>query len=125
MTRVPGARVAIVTGASSGIGAATVQGLAADGYDVVAGARRKDALAAVCHGISATPIVLDVTDAAGVDRFVHSVSERFGHVDVLVNNAGIARRQDTVADGRDDDWAQMLEVNVLGLLRMTRAVLPL
>jgi hypothetical protein len=125
VSRISGSRVAIVTGASSGIGAATVRGLAADGYHVVAGARRNKLLAGVCKGISATPVVLDVTDPASVDRFVDSVTERHGHVDVLVNNAGIARRQDTVAEGRDEDWAQMLEVNVLGLLRMTRAVLPL
>ncbi len=125
VSRTPASRVAIVTGASSGIGAATVRALAADGYDVVAGARRKDQLATVCSGISATPIVLDVTDPASIESFVDSVSQRHGHVDVLVNNAGVARRQDTVAEGRDEDWAEMVEVNILGLLRMTRAVLPL
>jgi NADP-dependent 3-hydroxy acid dehydrogenase YdfG len=121
----PPSRVAVVTGASSGIGAATVRALASDSYHVFAGARREDLLAAVCEGISATPVVLDVTAPASIDGFVNAVAERYGHVDVLVNNAGIARRQDTVAEGRDEDWTQMLEVNVLGLLRMTRAVLPL
>jgi len=117
--------VAVVTGASAGIGSATVRALASDGYDVVAGARRKERLTEVCDGISATAVVLDVTDPQSVVRFVQAVSERYGHVDVLVNNAGVARRQDTVAEGRDEDWAQMLEVNVLGLLRMTRSILPL
>jgi NADP-dependent 3-hydroxy acid dehydrogenase YdfG len=121
----PPSRVAVVTGASSGIGSATVRALAADGYHVVAGARRADLLAAVCEGVSATPVVLDVTAPASIDHFVNAVGKRYGHVDVLVNNAGVARRQDTVAEGRDEDWTQMLEVNILGLLRMTRAVLPL
>jgi NADP-dependent 3-hydroxy acid dehydrogenase YdfG len=121
----PPSRVAIVTGASSGIGSATVRAMASDGYHVVAGARRVDLLTAVCEGISATPVILDVTAPASIDHFVNAVSERYGHVDVLVNNAGVARRQNTVAEGRDEDWTQMLEVNILGLLRMTRAVLPL
>jgi 3-hydroxy acid dehydrogenase/malonic semialdehyde reductase len=119
------ALVAIVTGASAGIGAATVRALASDGYQVVAGARREEPLIAVCEGVSAVAIVLDVTNPESVDHFVASVADRFGHADVLINNAGVARRQDIVAEARDRDWEEMLDVNVLGLLRMTRAVIPL
>jgi NADP-dependent 3-hydroxy acid dehydrogenase YdfG len=119
------ALVAVVTGASAGIGAATTRALAADGYHVVAGARRTEALAEVCAPISATGLKLDLTDPASIDRFVEDVGTQFGHVDVLVNNAGIALGQDPVADGRDEDWIRMIETNILGLLRMTRAVLPL
>jgi hypothetical protein len=121
----PPALVAVVTGASAGIGAATVGALSTEGYHVVAGARRTEALARVCAPFSATPLSLDLTDHASIDRFVDEISRRFGHVDVLVNNAGIALRQDPVAEGRDEDWIRMIETNVLGLLRITRAVLPL
>jgi NADP-dependent 3-hydroxy acid dehydrogenase YdfG len=117
--------VAVVTGASAGIGAATVRALSTDGYHVVAGARRADALAQVCAPYSATPLPLDLTDHASIDRFVEEINSQFGHVDVLVNNAGIALRQDPVAEGRDEDWIRMIDTNVLGLLRITRAVLPL
>jgi NADP-dependent 3-hydroxy acid dehydrogenase YdfG len=119
------ALIAVVTGASAGIGAATVGALATDGYHVVAGARRTDALTQVCEPYSATPLPLDLTDHSSIDRFVNEVERRFGHVDLLVNNAGIALRQDPVADGRDEDWIQMIETNVLGLLRITRGILPL
>jgi len=117
--------IAVVTGASAGIGAATVGALSLDGYHVVAGARRAEALAQICAPYSASALPLDLTDHASIDRFVEEIDIRFGHVDVLVNNAGIALRQDPVAEGRDEDWIRMIDTNVLGLLRITRAVLPL
>lgn len=119
------ALIAVVTGASAGIGAASARALAADGYHVVAGARRTELLAEVCAPISATALPLDLTEGGSIDRFVMEVEKRFGHVDVLVNNAGVALRQDPVVEGRDEDWIQMIETNILGLLRMTRGVLPL
>jgi NADP-dependent 3-hydroxy acid dehydrogenase YdfG len=122
---VTASQIAVVTGASAGIGAATARALAADGYSVVAGARRMEQLAEVCTPISATGLQLDLTDPQSIVGFVEEVTRRFGHVDVLINNAAVALRQDPVADGRDEDWIRMIETNILGLLRMTRAVLPL
>jgi len=109
---------AVVTGASSGIGAATARRLAADGYEVYALARRKDRLEALGAG---TPVVCDVTSDADVAEFAKSL----GKVDLLVNNAGGAHGTEPIESASIDDWQWMYEVNVLGTLRMTRALLPL
>ena len=114
-------RIAVVTGASSGIGAATARGLARAGFQVVAGARRTDRLQALAEEVGATALALDVTDPASVEAFRAAVADRHGHADLLVNNAGL----DPVADGDERDWQAMLDTNVLGLLRVTRAFLPL
>ena len=114
----------MVTGASSGIGAATVQALAGAGYRIVAGARRLERVKRVV-GESGLALPLDVTRLESIDAFVAETAKRFGHVDVLINNAGLARGLRTIADGHDDEWIDMWEVNVLGLLRFTRACLPL
>ncbi|WP_049569577.1 SDR family oxidoreductase [Nocardiopsis sp. SBT366] len=116
---------AVVTGASSGIGAATARGLAAEGYEVVLVARRADRIEALAeeitgNGHSARARVLDVTDRAAVDAF----AEELGSCDVLVNNAGGAIGTETVANGDPADWRRMYEVNVLGVLNMTQALLP-
>ncbi len=116
---------AVVTGASSGIGAATARGLAAEGYDVVLVARRADRIEALAeeitgNGHSARAQVLDVTDRAAVDAF----AEALGACDVLVNNAGGAIGAEPVATGDPADWRRMYEVNVLGVLNMTQALLP-
>jgi NADP-dependent 3-hydroxy acid dehydrogenase YdfG len=110
----------VVTGASSGIGAATARRLAADGWSVVAVARREDRLAALAAETGCEVVVADVTDSADVDRLAREV----GDCDALVNNAGGAFGMDTVADSSVDDWAAMYEVNVLGTLRVTQALLP-
>ncbi|GGN57912.1 SDR family oxidoreductase [Streptomyces kronopolitis] len=118
------ARTAVVTGASSGIGAATARALAAAGYHVVLTARRKErieALAAELPDAEAYP--LDVTDRAAVDAFA-SWLDRFPSLDVLVNNAGGAYGAEPVASGDPADWRAMYEVNVLGVLHMTQALLP-
>jgi NADP-dependent 3-hydroxy acid dehydrogenase YdfG len=112
--------VAVVTGASSGIGAATARRLAAEGFDVVLGARRIDRLEAVATEIGGRAIALDVTDAASVDAFVAEV----GACRVLVNNAGGAVGFDPIAVSTDADWTWMYETNVLGTVRMTRGLLP-
>ncbi|MGI5485711.1 SDR family NAD(P)-dependent oxidoreductase [Microtetraspora malaysiensis] len=114
-------KTAVVTGASSGIGAATARRLAAEGFDVVAAARRRerlDALAAEVPGIR--PATLDVTSQESVDAFAAELER----CDVLVNNAGGAFGLEPVASSRVDDWQRMYDVNVLGSLRMTRALLP-
>ena len=112
--------VAVVTGASSGIGAATARALAADGWDVVVGARRTDRLATVAAEIGATAHALDVTDPASVDAFVAAVPS----CRLLVNNAGGALGLAPVAEADDDHWRTMYETNVLGTVRMVRGLLP-
>jgi NADP-dependent 3-hydroxy acid dehydrogenase YdfG len=119
--RMPGAgRTAVVTGASSGIGAATAARLAAEGFDVVLGARRLDRLTSLADSIGGRALQLDVTDPASVDAFVGAVDR----VDVLVNNAGGAFDANPVADADLDSWARTYEVNVLGTVRLTKALLP-
>ena len=115
------AGIAVVTGASSGIGAASARRLAADGFAVVAAARREDRLAALAAETGARPVRLDVTDQASVDALPAALDG----CDVLVNNAGGAIGMDPVAAADPADWRAMFELNVLGTLRMTRALLPL
>jgi NADP-dependent 3-hydroxy acid dehydrogenase YdfG len=117
--------IAVVTGASSGIGAATAQALAGAGYRVVLGARRVDRIQELARELRGDPFPLDVTDEASIEHFVKAVANLAGRVDALVNNAGLALGLEPVAEGNDDDWARMLSTNVLGLLRVTRAFLPL
>ena len=116
--------IAVVTGASSGIGAATAIALGRKGYQVVVGARRVERLARVA-GEQGLALRLDVTDQESVGAFVKEIARRFGHVDVLVNNAGGALGLNPVADAKDDEWTGMWKTNVMGLMWMTRACLPL
>lgn len=113
----------VVTGASSGIGAATVRALADSGWDVTAVARREDRLLELAAETGATPIVADVTSPPDVEALAERVLSD-GGIDALVNNAGGAFGVDTVADGKFDDWEHMYNVNVLGTLRVTQAFLP-
>ncbi|MFI2260386.1 SDR family NAD(P)-dependent oxidoreductase [Streptomyces tubercidicus] len=118
------ARTAVVTGASSGIGAATARALAAAGYHVVLTARRKDRIEALAAELpNAEAYALDVTDRAAVDAFAADLGRR-ASFDVLVNNAGGALGAEPVASGDPADWRTMYEVNVLGVLHMTQALLP-
>jgi 3-hydroxy acid dehydrogenase / malonic semialdehyde reductase len=118
------APVAVVTGASSGIGAATAIALGRHGFRLVVGARRIERLRRVA-GEEGVALQLDVTDRKSVDAFVREIARRFGRIDVLVNNAGGALGMNTVADAIDDEWIGMWKTNVLGLMWMTRACLPL
>ena len=111
---------AVVTGASSGIGAASARALAGDGFHVICAARRKDRIEALAEEIGGRAVVCDVTDAASVADLAAAVD----NVDVLLNNAGGAFDQATVEDADVEDWAKMFDVNVLGVLRVTQALLP-
>ncbi|HEY5514581.1 MAG TPA: SDR family NAD(P)-dependent oxidoreductase, partial [Pengzhenrongella sp.] len=114
---------AVVTGASSGIGAATVRRLRAEGWDVVAVARRADRLAALAAETGAVALVADVTSDDDVARLAAEVASG-GPVHALVNNAGGALGAATVAAASPADWRAMFELNVLGTLRVTQALLP-
>ena len=118
------ARRALVTGASSGIGAATVRRLRADGWDVVAAARRADRLAALAQETGAVPVAVDVTSDDDVAALAAHLAAT-GGLDAVVNNAGGAFGLDPVESSDLDQWRDMYEVNVLGTLRVTKAVLPL
>lgn len=114
---------AVVTGASSGIGAATVRWLRAAGWDVVAVARRADRLADLAAQTGATALVADVTSDVDVARLAAEVRAG-GPVHAVVNNAGGARGAQSVEQASIEDWRAMFELNVLGTLRVTRALLP-
>jgi NADP-dependent 3-hydroxy acid dehydrogenase YdfG len=116
-------KTAVVTGASSGIGAATAAALAADGFRVVLGARRTERLVEVAERIGpqrAEIAELDVTDTDSVA----ALAQRVGSCDLLVNNAGGALGLDSLAEADEEQWRRMSETNVLGTMRMTRALLP-
>ncbi|MEV6521640.1 SDR family oxidoreductase [Longispora sp. NPDC051575] len=113
--------VAVVTGASSGIGEATARRLAEDGFEVVVAARRIDRLRRLAGEIGGRAVELDVTDAASVRDFAAG----FDRCDLLVNNAGGALGAEPVALSDPAEWERMFAVNVLGTLRVTQALLPL
>jgi len=113
-------RTAVITGASSGIGAATARALAGEGYRTILGARRIDRLQELAAEIGGEAIALDVTDPASVEAFVAAADR----CDVLVNNAGGALGLEPLAEADDEKWLQMYESNVMGTMRMTRALLP-
>lgn len=118
---------AIVTGASSGIGAATVRQLRRNGWNVIAIARREDRLAQLAQETGATPFTADVTVSEDIERLRAFATETFktsGGLDTLINIAGGARGVDSVANAKDDDWQWMFQVNVLGALNVLKAFLP-
>src|SRR3954469_22846094 len=112
--------VAVVTGASSGIGAATARRLVSEGFEVVAAARRTDRLEALAKETGCRVAPLDVTDAASVTQLPDAVDP----CRLLVNNAGGAFGLDPIASASDEDWQRMYDVNVMGTMRVTRALLP-
>jgi NADP-dependent 3-hydroxy acid dehydrogenase YdfG len=113
-------KLALVTGASAGIGAATGRRLAEAGYRVIVAARRMERLEKLAAEIGGEPRRLDVTDPASVTALVSGIER----LDLLVNNAGGALGLDPIETSDDDGWRVMWETNVLGLMRMTRALLP-
>ena len=113
-------RVVVITGASAGIGAATAKRLAREGFFVVAGARRIERVQEVLAGTGGRAVSLDVTDADSIER----LAAELDRVDVLINNAGKARAMEKVSELSDAHARDMWETNVLGVLNMTRALLP-
>jgi NADP-dependent 3-hydroxy acid dehydrogenase YdfG len=121
--------IAVVTGASSGIGAATARRLAAEGFHVLAAARRADRLDRLVAeitgaGASASAVTCDITSDASVAELADAVAGRGAPLSLLVNNAGGARGVDPVEAGSVADWQWMYDVNVLGTLRVTKALIP-
>jgi len=114
-------KTAVVTGASSGIGAATARRLAAEGFYVFCAARREDRVRALAEEIGGTAVRCDVTDETSVDALREAVGDT---LHVLVNNAGGAIGSDPVSESAAEDWRAMFEVNVIGVLNVTKALLP-
>ncbi|QRY47261.1 SDR family oxidoreductase [Mycolicibacterium boenickei] len=126
MTKNP--KTVLITGASSGIGAATALRLAEDGHRLFLGARRTERLEALAARIetaggTASFRRLDVTDAADVQSFVADAIETYGRVDVMINNAGVMPLS-ALAEGKVDEWNRMIDVNIRGVLHGIRAALP-
>jgi serine 3-dehydrogenase len=123
-------QIAFVTGASSGIGAATARALAAEGVHLVMSARREDRVRELAdelagqYGIKTLTFFLDVRDNAQVVQAVADLPERWQPIDILVNNAGLSRGLDKVHEADLQDWEEMIDTNVKGLLYVSRAVLP-
>jgi NADP-dependent 3-hydroxy acid dehydrogenase YdfG len=113
-------RVALVTGASSGIGEATVRSLAAAGFEVIAAARRLERCEKVAAEVGGRALRLDVADPDSVAELAENLTE----VSVVVNNAGGALGLEAVGDADEENWRQMYETNVLGVMRVTKALLP-
>ncbi len=113
-------RSAVVTGASSGIGAATARALARLGFHVLCAARREERVRALADEIGGTAVVCDVTDAESVAALAAGIDR----LDVLVNNAGGAFGGAPVAEADADDWRRMYDVNVVGVMQVTKALLP-
>jgi 3-hydroxy acid dehydrogenase/malonic semialdehyde reductase len=124
-------QIVLVTGASSGIGAACARAFAGEGARLLLAARRRDRLETLEPGLRSAGapdvrlIALDVRDAAAVRRAVDALPESWRAVEVLVNNAGLSRGLDKLHEGSLDDWNEMIDTNVKGLLHVDRAVVPL
>jgi len=117
----------MITGASSGFGAATARRFAACGDRVIAAARRTERLRSLADELGSDvvlPLTLDVSDRAGVEKAVAALPEGFAEVDILVNNAGLALGLEPAQEADLDQWEQMIQTNCTGLVYVTRALLP-
>jgi 3-hydroxy acid dehydrogenase / malonic semialdehyde reductase len=126
----PDSGIVLITGASSGIGAACARAFAAEGARLVLAARRVDRLEALAaelrdaHGTDSLLLALDVRDAGVVSRVLGDLPPEWSDVEVLLNNAGLSRGLDKIHEGELRDWEEMIDTNVKGVLYVTRAVLP-
>lgn len=122
--------ILLVTGATSGIGEAVARRFAGEGWRVIISGRRRDRLDALAreldglHGAEVHPLRMDVRRRAEVERALNALPAEWGAIDVLVNNAGLARGFEPFQEGASDDWEEMIDTNVKGLLYVTRAVVP-
>lgn len=120
----------LITGASSGIGRACAVAFARHGARLLLAARRRDRLEALArelhdaHGTDSHVLELDVRDAAGVRACIEALPAEWSRIDVLVNNAGLSRGLAPIHEGETDDWDEMIDTNVKGLLYVTRAIVP-
>jgi NADP-dependent 3-hydroxy acid dehydrogenase YdfG len=121
-------KIAFITGASSGIGLATARAFAAQGARLLVAARREDRLqagrATLIGAADVHTLQLDVTDHAAVERAIAALPQEWQAIDILVNNAGLSRGLDKLHEGKHQDWEEMIDTNVKGLLYATRAVVP-
>lgn len=123
-------KIAFITGASAGIGEATAKLLAANGYNLILNARRKERLEQLAaalkaeHGTECYLAIFDIRHQPEVEKAFQTIPENFSAIDVLVNNAGLASGLSTLADGLLSDWEVMIDTNVKGLLYISKLVIP-
>lgn len=122
-------RIALITGASSGIGEACARKFAEGGYDLILTARRAEKLAGLkaeleAEGTKVKTLTFDVRDAEAAEKAVDSLEPEWRKIDVLINNAGLALGLDKEYEGDPDDWNTMIDTNIKGLLTMTRLIVP-
>jgi len=121
-------KIALITGATSGIGKACALILAKNGYDLIVTGRRTDRLEAfkqeVTPGIEVLPLTFDVRDKEAVFDLLGNLPDRWKGIDVLINNAGNAHGMDPIQTGSTDDWDAMMDINVKGLLYVSKAIIP-
>lgn len=122
-------RIALITGASSGIGEACARKFAEGGYDLILTARRAEKLAELkaeleAEGTKVKTLTFDVRDAEAAETAVDSLEPEWRKIDVLINNAGLALGLDKEYEGNPDDWNAMIDTNIKGLLTMTRLIVP-
>ena len=122
-------RIALITGASSGIGEACARKFAEGGYDLILTARRAEKLAELkaeleAEGTKVKTLTFDVRDAEAAEKAVDSLEPEWRKIDVLINNAGLALGLDKEYEGAPDDWNTMIDTNIKGLLTMTRLIVP-
>lgn len=123
-------KIALITGASAGIGEAVAATFAANGADVILTARREDRISALAanlsekYGVRALAIGLDVRDNNAVENKLGNLPDEWRKIDILVNNAGLARGLDKIHEANLDDWNEMVDTNIKGLLYVSRVILP-
>tara|TARA_A100000171_G_scaffold22208_1_gene20626 strand:- start:351 stop:1097 length:747 start_codon:yes stop_codon:yes gene_type:complete len=119
-------KIAMVTGATSGIGWATAEALAKEGYQLIICGRRKERLQELSAkvGVKTLELIFDVSDRAAVAEALHSLPAEWKQIDVLINNAGNAHGLGKIHEGNIDDWDAMIDINVKGLLYVTKAIVP-
>lgn len=125
------AKWALITGATSGIGEATARKLAAQSWNLILTGRRKERLDKVCQDLSKTypqsqfkPVILDIQSKSDIQKFAEKEASTLQNIDLLINNAGLAKGTDKMQAANTDDWDAMIDTNVKGLLYLTRAIVP-